>query len=431
MIVTDPTQAAARVAGTESLVDRRYLLAFSLVVSLFFLWAFANNFNDILIKHFQKALDLSRAESGLVQTAFYFGYFTCALPAGWFMKRYGYKAGVLAGLGLYALGALLFVPAASIRTFGFFLFALYVIAAGLAFLETAANPYVTVMGSPTGAARRINFAQSFNGLGATVAPFLGGVFILSGKDLSPQELAAMSPAALEAYRVAEAQAVQTPYAVLALCVLTVALLIWKTRFPTIEFQSVESRQGIAGSPLRLPQVHWAILAQAFYVGIQVSIWSFFINFAHDVAGVDEKSAATFLSLSIATFMIGRFAGTWLMRTIAPHRLLTIFAIISAGLMVLAMQLDGFAALVAFGASSAFMSIMFPTIFALGIANLGEATNSASSYLIMAIVGGALMPPVMGQIADAAGSIQISLALPLAGFLMIAAFGLVYERIKVR
>lgn len=408
------------------LVKKIYIVAFCWVTSLFFMWAIANNFNDILIKQFQKALDLSRMQSGLVQTAFYFGYFTMALPAGWVMTKVGYKNGILIGLALYAIGALLFVPASSAMTFGFFLFALYVIASGLAFLETAANPFITVMGPPESAAQRLNLAQSFNGLGGFMAPFIGGALIFSGIEHSAAELAAMTPEVLDAYRASEAAAVRLPYIGLAAIVTLLAVGIYFTKFPKIEEPEPAVTALIdqpTGSIWTKRQLPWAVIAQFFYVGAQVGIWSYFINFAQELGGVGEKAGANFLGISLMGFMIGRFIGTFLMRFIKPNVLLTLYALICTALCAFAMVSDGMTAVYALGLTSFFMSIMFPTIFALGVQGMGAQTKLASSFIIMAIIGGAIFPPIIGLLSDNAGSIQAGLALPIAAFLVVALFGM--------
>lgn len=415
--------------GDARLVSKPYLVAFALVTSLFFMWAIANNFNDILIKQFQKALDLTRMQSGLVQTAFYFGYFTVALPAGWVMTKVGYKNGILIGLGLYALGAVLFFPAAEVRQFGFFLLALYVIAAGLAFLETAANPFITAMGPKATAAQRLNLAQSFNGLGGFVAPFLGGALIFSGVEHSAEELAAMSPSVLDAYLASEAQAVQLPYFGLAVVVLALAALIFFARFPAIAEDGGETEQSQSSdrSIWTFGHLRWAVVAQFFYVGAQVGIWSYFINFAQDAVGVGERSAANYLGFSLMGFMIGRFAGTALMRFVKPERMLVLYGLIAAALCGVAMITTGWTSLIALGLTSFFMSIMFPTIFALGIEDLGAKTKLGSSFIIMAIIGGALFPPLVGLIADSTASIHTAMIVPLLSFLVVVAFGLAMGR----
>ena len=421
--------------GTRApLVTKPYMLAFALVTSLFFMWAIANNFNDILIKQFQKALDLTRMQSGLVQTAFYFGYFTIALPAGWVMTKIGYKNGILIGLALYALGAMLFYPAAEVRQFGFFLLALYVIAAGLAFLETAANPFITAMGPKATAAQRLNLAQSFNGLGGFVAPFLGGALIFSGVEHTPEDLAAMSPHVVDAYLAAEAQAVQMPYLGLAGVVLALAALIFFARFPHISEDGEDmptSDTETGRSIWSFRHLQWAIVAQFFYVGAQVGIWSYFINFAQDAVGIGEKSAANFLGFSLMGFMIGRFAGTALMRFIKPEKMLVIYGLVAAGLCAVAIVTTGWTSVIALGLTSFFMSIMFPTIFALGVEDLGGKTKLGSSLIIMAIIGGALFPPLIGLIADKSGSIHAGMAIPFISFLIVVVFGFVMGKRHAR
>lgn len=410
----------------ESFIKPGYLVAFILVTSLFFFWAIANNFNDILIKQFQKALDLSRTQSGLVQTAFYLGYFTMALPAGWIMQKLGYKNGILIGLVLYAAGALLFYPAAEIRIFAAFLGALYVIAAGLAFLETAANSYITAMGSAKSAAQRLNLAQSFNGFGGFLAPFIGGALIFSGVEYSAAELAEMTPQALEAYRSTEVRAVQTPYVILAAIVASLAVLIYFVPFPKLATdspaQTGDKLEDEKTSIFKHKQLIWAVITQFFYVGAQVGIWSYFINYAQDVMHIGEKLAANYLGISLFGFMIGRFVGTALMRFIQPSLLLIIYGFISAALCVVAIIADGVTAVIALGATSVFMSIMFPTIFALGVTGLGKHTKFGSSLIIMAIIGGALFPPVMGAVADAFATIQWAMVVPLICFIVVVFFG---------
>lgn len=416
------------------LVAKPYLLAFALVTSLFFMWAIANNFNDILIKQFQKALDLTRMQSGLIQTAFYLGYFTVALPAGWVMTKVGYKNGILIGLALYALGAVLFYPAAEVRQFGFFLFALYVIAAGLAFLETAANPFITAMGPKDTAAQRLNLAQSFNGLGGFVAPFLGGALIFSGVEHTSEELAALSPQAVEQYLSAEAQSVQLPYLGLAGVVLTLALLVFLARFPLVseDGDPVSSSDGdTARSIWSFRPLRWAVVAQFFYVGAQVAIWSYFINFVQDAVGVGEKIAANYLGFSLMGFMIGRFAGTAMMRFVKPERMLVGYGLIAAALCAISIGTTGWASVIALGLTSFFMSIMFPTIFALGIEDLGAKTKLGSSLIIMAIIGGALFPPLVGLIADKTGSIHLGMVVPMLSFLVVVLFGVAMNKRHAR
>jgi FHS family L-fucose permease-like MFS transporter len=411
----------------QSFLTRGYMLAFILVTSLFFMWGIANGLNDILVKQFQKALVLSRGQAGLIQFAFYIGYFVMALPAGFMMKRFGYKNGILFGLLLYTAGALLFYPAAEVQSYAFFLSALFVIASGLAFLETAANPYITVMGSADKGPQRLNLAQSFNGLAVTVAPLLGGLFIFSGIDMGSNEVASMDEAALDAYREMEAKMVQIPYLVLAGVVALVAVLIALTKMPHITPAGDNQKHATLRELIASPHLIPAVIAQAFYVGAQVCIWSYFIDYTIEVMpGTAEKTAAYYLSLSLFFFMVGRFLGTLLMQFVAPAKLLAIYAGISTALCLVAVVLDGMPAVIALGLTAPFMSIMFPTIFALGIRDLGRNTEMGSSLIIMAIIGGAVLPPAMGYLSDHT-TVQLSVLLPLACFAAVFWFGLTETR----
>lgn len=397
----------------------QYLVPFILVTSLFFLWAFLHNMNPILIPHLKKAGQLTDTQSALIDTAVYLGYFLMALPAGLLMHRYGYKKAILFGLILYAIGALLFLPAASGRSYMLFLTALFIIASGATFLETAGNPYITKLGDPATSEQRLNFAQSFNGVGAVVAPIIGGQFILSGVEYSKEELGRMSPGALDAYLMGEAATVKTPYLVIAVVVLIVAALFFAARIPEIkESDSNETEHSFSLKIFRHSHVTWAIITQFFYVGAQVCVGSFFIRFTKQMMGMPEKTAALWWgSIAMVGFMVGRFAGTFLMRYIKPAKLLAIYSVINIALLAIAMFAKGSAAVYAVVTVPFFESIMFPTIFALGIKGLGEETKIASSFLVMSIVGGALFPLFMGMISDATGSMQLAYIVPLVCFLV--------------
>jgi FHS family L-fucose permease-like MFS transporter len=408
--------------------SNKYLWPLILITSLFFLWALAHNLNDILIKQFQKALDLNRGQAGFIQFAFYLGYFVMAIPAGLIMKKFGYKKGIIAGLILYALGALLFFPAAEIRVYGFFLFALFIIASGLTFLETAANPYVTKLGNPDFAERRLNFAQAFNGLGAVIAPAIGGYFIFSGNEFTKGQLQEMGQGSMETFRIAEAKAVQWPYLIIAMIVLAIAFLIYKTSMPEIEEKKDQSTKSFSFKILRHRHLVYSIIAQLFYVGAQVGIWSYFIDYMIDVVpGTPEKTAAYFLSLNLVAFMIGRFSGSFLMTYIKPNRLLAIYAVINVMLLLLSTITPGMISIYLVIGVSFFMSIMFPTIFALGIKNLGEDTKIGSSLIIMAIIGGAIFPLIMGYIGDQ--NIKTAFMLPAFCFVMVFIFALWGYKVK--
>ncbi|RLD24532.1 MAG: L-fucose:H+ symporter permease [Bacteroidetes bacterium] len=405
----------------------KYLWPLILITSLFFLWALAHNLNDILIKQFQKALDINRGQAGFIQFAFYLGYFVMAIPAGLLMKKIGYKKGILTGLLLYATGALLFFPAAEIRLYGFFLFALFIIASGLTFLETAANPYITKLGNPDFAARRLNFAQSFNGLGAVLAPALGGYFIFSGNNFSSSQLVSMDADTLLALRVAEAKAVQWPYFAIAMIVLAIAVLIYKTPMPEIK-EDEQSKKMFSKDIFRHKHLVHSIIAQFFYVGAQVGIWSYFIDFMIDVVpGTSDKTAAYFLSISLVAFMIGRFSGSFLMTYIRPNRLLAIYAAASIGLLIISTLTTGMISVYALIGVSFFMSIMFPTIFALGIKDLGEDTKIGSSLIIMSIIGGAIFPLIMGYVGIE--SIKTAFLVPIICFLFVLMYGIKWYKVQ--
>lgn len=404
------------------------LLPTILIVALFFLWGVANNLNDVLIAHFRKLFTLGDFEAGLVQSAFYLGYFCLAIPAALFMRAKGYRAAVLTGLGLYGVGALLFWPAAGAQSYPFFLAALFVIASGLAFLETSANPLIARLGPEETASRRLNLAQAFNPLGSITGVVLGSQLILSGVTVTPEQAAAMDPAARAAWRASEASAVQLPYLIIALVVIGWAVLIRVVRFPLVATES-DVDEGVGAfadfrALLGERRLLLGVAAQFFYVGAQVGVWSFLIRYAQvAVPGTGEHEAAGWLTLSLALFMVGRFAGAALMGRIAALPLLASFAGIAALLCVVAALLGGTAGVAALVATSFFMSIMFPTIFAESVAGLGARTKSAAALLVMAIIGGAVLTALMGYVSDASGSILRAMLVPAGCFLVVLAFAL--------
>ncbi|MEJ0102648.1 MAG: L-fucose:H+ symporter permease [Bacteroidota bacterium] len=410
----------------------QYVIAFALVTSLFFLWAFLHNINPILIPHLKKACQLSDTQSALIDTAVYLGYFTIALPAGWFMHKYGYKKGILFGLLLYAIGAFLFVPAASARSYSFFLVALFIIAAGATFLETVANPYITKLGDKSTSEQRLNFAQSFNGVGAFIAPIIGGQFILSGIEHTQAELNQMSSRQLNDYLSFEAGTVKIPYIVIASIVLLVAIFFVFTKLPEVKEADGDDNEKHTFSikVFRHSHVTWAVIAQFFYVGAQVGVGSFFIRFSKFLVDMPEKQAANWWGgIAMVGFMAGRFAGTFLMKYIKPARLLALYSVINIVLLVIALTTKGNLAVYAMMAVPFFMSIMFPTIFALGIKGLGEESKIASSFLVMSIVGGAIIPLFMGLVSDRTSSIQLAYIVPLLCFLFVFYFGVKGYKIK--
>jgi FHS family L-fucose permease-like MFS transporter len=405
---------------------RKNNFAVVLIISLFFLWGFALNLNPILIPHLKKACQLSDTQSAFIDSASYIAYFLLAIPAGKFMKRFGYKGGIVLGLLLFATGAFLFYPAAVTRSYVFFLVALFIIASGLAFLETAANPYITVLGDEKGATQRLNFAQSFNGLAATLAPLLGGMFILSGQTLDAGAEAAMSPEQLNLYLNHEASSVKIPFLIIGAVVLLVAIFLIRTPLPEIEDHKGDSDG--TGSLFGEKNLMLGVIAQFFYVGAQVCVGSFFIRFSAQVAGIAEKSAALYLSGALLGFMAGRFIGTFLMQYIAPPKLLAIYSLINIALIFAAVTMNGIAAVYALMGVVFFMSIMFPTIFSLSIRGLGSRMKEGSSLVIMAIVGGAVFPVLMGRVSDMT-NIQTAYIVPAACFAVVFYFALTNLKVK--
>ncbi|NVZ95908.1 sugar MFS transporter [Pseudomonas sp. D6002] len=395
--------------GTRAVPTYRWALM--LVTSLFFLWGLSYGLLDVLNKHFQEALHVSKAQSGLLQSAYFGAYFLIALPAGLLMDRHGYKAGILLGLCLYAAGALLFMPAAAAASFPFFLFALFVIACGLGCLETAANPYATVLGEPQGAERRLNLAQSFNGLGQFFGPLIGGAMFFSAGSTPASDMSSL----------------QTTYVVIAVLVLLVALLIARTPLPDLRAQE-QALQPTAGKGLwQHREFVGGVITQFFYVAAQVGVGAFFINYVTEHwAQMGNQQAAYLLSIAMLAFMFGRFFSTWLMGRVSAQKLLLIYALINialCGLVVIGLEGISVIALIAV---FFFMSIMFPTLFAMGVKNLGPHTKRGSSFMIMAIVGGALMPYLMGKVADNS-TVALAYLLPMGCFVIVA----VYARSRLR
>lgn len=392
---------------------------FILITCLFFLWGFAHNLDPILIPHLKKSFTLTTTQSTLVDSSVFVAYFIMAMPAGFIMKRWGYKMGIIAGLLLFAIGSFLFVPAANHQSYNYFLVALFIIACGLTILETAANPYASRLGDPATATQRLNLVQSFNGLAVALAPAIGARLILT-KGYSDAELAAMTETARKAALAMEAYTVKTPYTILGIVLLLIAVIFYFIQLPDIRESSdhkVTIKETLQHSHLR-----WAVIAQFFYVGAQVCVLSLFILYVTQSANVTEIQAADYLSIGGLAFLIGRFLGTALMRFIQPKKLLTTYAIICVALSALAIVGKGTITIYTVIAICFFMSIMFPTIFSLGIDSLGKDTEMASSLIVMSIVGGAVLPRFYGLISDSTGNIQNGYIVPLIAFAVVAYFG---------
>lgn len=406
------------------LLPSGYGLVFGLVTVLFFLWGIPNNLNDVLIKQFMKSFAMTRFEAGLVQSAFYMGYFLLAMPAALVMRKFGYKSGFLVGLGLFSLGAFLFWPAAIVGKYGFFLAALFVIASGLSFLETASNPFIAQLGDPASAARRLNLAQAFNPIGSISGVLIGTIFIFSGVELTPAQIAAMKVKGTYAtYLHSETMRVVNPYLVLGLLTLTMLVLIAITRFPAEMVQAEEQEAGRSHfrALLQYPHFMLAVAAQFAYVGAQVGTWSYFIPYIQSYTHETEKAAGYFLTATLVAFGVGRFFSSWLMRYIQPSRLMAIYGIVNAGLAAVGIFFPGWVGMWALLFTSLFMSVMYPTIFAQGIRGLGENTKIGGSMIVMAIVGGAVLTPIMGWISVHFASVALAYAVPLVAYLFIAVY----------
>ena len=386
-----------------------YLFPFILVTSLFLMWGLAHGLLDVLNKHFQMAFEMSKAQSGLVQFSTYIAYGLFSIPAGLFMKKYGYKKGIIFGLFLYAVGAFGFIPAAFLHSANPFLVALFVVATGLCILETAANPYSTVLGPKENAAQRINLSQSFNGLGWVLGPFIGGQLILGAS-------------------ADDTMALTKPYIIIGTCVLIIAVFFIFTKLPNIiEKDEPPASPGDLATPSKSMWAHkhfvLAVIAQFLYVAAQTGIFSFFINYVTELDHtISPVKASQFLAFGgMALFMIGRLSGSFIMGKFRPDKLLAFYSLMCSLAMVLVIMQIGQISLYALYVSFFFMSIMFPTIFALGVAKMGAYTKKASSFLIMGVAGGAFAPMLMGYIG--AQSMAIGFIVPLVCFLFIMFYGI--------
>jgi FHS family L-fucose permease-like MFS transporter len=408
----------------QPLIGPGQKIPFALVSSLFFLWGIPNNLNDVLIGQFMKSFTLSRFEAGLVQSAFYLGYFLLAMPAALLMRKAGYKAGMIIGLMLFGVGAFLFWPAALSMHYGFFLVALFVMAGGLAFLETASNPFITQIGDPTGAERRLNLAQAFNPLGAIAGVLLGTIFIFSGIELSPQSIAtSKANHTYQAYLRSETLRVVSPYMALGVIAFVVAGVFFFTKFPQITAESVgeEKKEGRFSELLTKRHFMLAVATQFMYVGAQVGTWSYFIQYVQVYAHQTQKLAGFFLTGTLVAFALGRFSSAWIMRRVLPAKLMGSYAISNIALITLAIAFPGWAGLWAIFLTSFFMSVMFPTIFALGLRDLGPNTKLGGSLLVMSIIGGAILTPAMGLISEIGHSIALAYIVPLVAYVCVALF----------
>ena len=407
----------------NKLVTHGFLLPFILITSLFFLWGVAHGMLDTLNKHFQDMLQMSKAQSGLIQFSVYTAYFGMALPAGYFMKQFGYKRGIILGLSLFSSGAFLIAATTSFESFWIFLICLFIMGCGLATLETAANPYTTKLGPKESAERRINFSQSFNGLAWVIGPLIGLFIYGNHSNIAGEKLSSMI----------------IPYCVIGATVLLVALLFVFTKLPEIKEEETFSENELASSDGRklikplTGQRHFVlgVVAQFCYVAAQTGVFSYLINFVTDVnqhPHFDVAKGPYFLSIGFALFMVGRMSGSFLMRRFEPAKLLALYAFMCCLLLPVVSVGAGWISLIALYGVFFFMSVMFPTIFALGIKDLGPKTKKASSFLVMSIVGGAIFPPVMGLIADKF-NMSVGFFAPIPLFAFILYYGMKGYRVR--
>jgi MFS transporter, FHS family, L-fucose permease len=398
------------------------------VTTLFFMWGFLTCLNDILVPHLKPIFDLTYTRIMLIQFAFFGAYFLFSIPSAWIIDWIGYQKSMVVGLLTMGLGAFLFVPAASVPSYPLFLFALIVLAAGITCLQVAANPYVTVLGNPDTASSRLNLTQAFNSLGTFLAPFFGGLFILSAAPKTIEDIRALAPDALQAYRLHEAATVKTPYVGLGIALVVLAVAIGSFKLPKIPHAQHKVGEKINDSIWKHPNLIFGAIAIFVYVGAEVSIGSFLVNYfgLPEIGGLTEKVAASFVALYWGGAMVGRFIGSGLLQKMKTGQLLGICAVSAAALVTISMLTTGHTAMWTIIAVGFFNSIMFPSIFTLGVAELGPLTGDGSGVMIMAIVGGALIPVAQGAIADRLG-IHHAFFLPVICYLYILYFALIGSR----
>lgn len=405
------------------LIPHGRMIPFLVVTPLFFLWAIPNNLTDFLIRQFMKSFEINRSGAAQLQIGIFVGYFLMAIPAGQIMRYFGYKSGLVTGLILMGSGCWLFWPAAHSDLYIFFVAAQFVIGCGLSFLETGANSFIAQLGPTASSERRLNISQAFNPLGSITAGLVGTVFIFSGVEFTSAETAAKRAAGtMQAYLHSETMRVVPTYLVLGSLALLWAFMVLLTKFPDTTREDV-SRED-AGPPKNVPlfQRHFvlAVIAQFLYVGAQVGTWSYFILYVRSATGIGDKAAGYMLTGTLAAFAIGRFSSAWLMKHFHARAMLGLYSVINVVLGLVAVTRPGWVGAICLLTTSLFMSIMFPTIFALGLKGMGEKTKTAGSLLVMAILGGAAITKVMGMVADSYG-LQPSYLVPVACFACVALY----------
>jgi MFS transporter, FHS family, L-fucose permease len=397
-----------------------YLVPLLVVMSLMFIWNLSRNFNDVLIPHLKRACQLTDFQSSLIQSAFFGGYFLLALPVGMFIKKYGYKAGMITGILVASCGAFLFLPAANTLYYPLFLGGLFIMAAGFTFLEVTATPYISILGDPEQASSRLSLASAVGSIGATIGPYIAAQFLLHAKDIPEETIKGFDAATLQNFLASEGNMVKTPYLCLALFFLTVGAIISFIKLPAIEEKGVT--QGKFIGIFKFKHTVLGALAIFCYLGAEVGIVSFIVRYGKslNIANLTEQSAAIYITIFMACVLIGRLSGTFLLRIFDPAKTLIVCAIGAASMLAISMASGGSLALWAVSLVGIFTSIMYPIIFTLSIKNLGSFTKTASSLLIMSFVGGAIIPPIMGLISDSSG-IKLSFVIPIICYAYILFF----------
>ena len=396
---------------------------FAALSVLFFMIGFITCLNDILVPHMKSLFDLNYTQAALIQFSFFTAYFVIAFPSSWLISRMGYQRSIAVGLLIAALGAAIFYPASIMQSYGVFLLGLFTLASGFALLQTAMNPYVAVLGPPERSSARLTLSQAFNSVGTTIAPVLGAVLILGASSLTHEQVASLDPAALAAHRQAEADAVQMPYLVLMGMLVVLAAIVSVLRLPKIEgVEGAEEKNVSLFAPLRIPHLFKGVLGIFAYVGAEVAIGSFIVNYFEERVGLSEASAAQYVTYYWGGAMIGRFLGSVLLTRLNPGKLLGAAAMVNVALTVGSVLSEGMTAAIMLVACGFFNSIMFATIFTLAIKDVGVMTNKGSGWLIAAILGGAIIPAVQGAIADATGTLVTSYLIPAVCYLYIAYYG---------
>ena len=403
-------------------------LALGLIFCLFFLWAISSNLLPTMIRQLMKTCELNTFEASFTESAYWLAYFICPIPIAMFMRRFSYRVGIVTGLLIAACGGLLFFPAAQVKSYGVYLCIFFVIATGMCFLETAANPYVTVLGDPQTAPRRLNLAQSFNGLGAFISAMFLSKLVLSGNDFTRETIPTDYPGGWEGFIQTETDAMKLPYLILALVLIAVAVLLIVVNLPKVGDESKEEKGKLIDfSTLKKPHLRWGVIAQFFYNGGQTAINSLFLVYCCTYAGISEDTATTFFGLYMLAFLLGRWVGTLLMARISPTKMLTFYALANVVLCVVIISFGGYVGLYAMLAVSFFMSIIYPTQFSLALHGLGDQTKSGSAFLVMAIVGNACIPQFTAYIMHQNETFyQVAYIIPLVCFAVCAYYGYKYK-----